>query len=218
MFVGHLAVAMAAKKKAPEVSLGLLVAAAVWADMLWPILLLLGIERVEIDPGNTRFTPLDFVYYPWTHSLVMALVWSALFALAMAPTVRRPVARLLLAALVFSHWVLDFVSHRPDLPLWPDHAPKVGLGLWNSIAGTIVVEGALLIAGVWIYLAATRARDRIGRYAFWSFVIFCVIVWLGDLGSEPPPNPRIIAWVALAGWLIPPWAWWADAHRVSGAP
>jgi hypothetical protein len=213
MFVGHLAVAMAAKKKAPEVSLGLLVGAAVWLDMVWPIFLLLGIERMEIDPGNTRFTPFDFVYYPWTHSLVMALAWSASFAFALAAKVRRPVSRLLLAALVFSHWVLDFIVHRPDLPLWPDHAPKVGLGLWNSIAGTIVVEGTLLLAGVWIYVRATRPRDRVGRFAFWAFILFCVIVWLGDLGSAPPTNSRIVAWVALAGWLLPLWAWWADGHR-----
>src|SRR3954463_12052749 len=119
MFVGHAAAALAAKKVAPGVPLGLLLAAATWLDLVWPILLLLGLEQVRIDPGNTAFTPLDFTYYPWTHSLVAALAWSCLFAVASMSVARTTRSRLVLGSLVFSHWVLDFVTHRPDLPLWP---------------------------------------------------------------------------------------------------
>src|SRR5262249_2534900 len=119
MFIGHAAVALAAKKLAPEVSLGVLFAAASWLDLVWPILVLLGVETVRIDPGNPGVTPLDFVSYPWTHSLVLALLWSLLFALALSPWVRDARSRYVLAALVFSHWVLDFIAHRPDLPLAP---------------------------------------------------------------------------------------------------
>jgi hypothetical protein len=213
MFVGHTAVALAAKKVAPDVSLGLLVGAAGWLDLMWPIFLLLGVERVRIDPGNTAFTPLDFTYYPWTHSLVMALVWSAAFALACTPIVRRTTERVVLAALVFSHWVLDLIVHRPDLPLWPDDAPKVGLGLWSSIAETVLAESLLLIVGLSIYLGITRPRNGIGRYALWALIVVQVVIWLSGAVSAPPRDARTLAWAALAGWLFPLWAWWVDRHR-----
>lgn len=213
MFIGHAAVALAAKKLAPEASLGVLLAAATWLDLAWPVLLLLGLETVRIDPGNTAFTPLDFVSYPWTHSLVMALAWSVLFALALSPWVRTRRARLVLAALVFSHWLLDFVVHRPDLPLAPGDSPKLGLGLWNSVPATLLVEGLLAIAGAWAYQRATQARDATGRYALWSLLVFLLAIWLSALVSPPPPSERAVAWVGIAAWLLPLWAAWADRHR-----
>ncbi|MEJ8836868.1 hypothetical protein [Ramlibacter sp. AN1133] len=217
MFIGHAAVALAAKKLAPEVSLGVLLAAATWLDLVWPILVLAGVEVVRIDPGNTAFTPLDFVSYPWTHSLVLALAWSAAFALALSPWVRGRRALLVLAALVFSHWLLDFVSHRPDLPITPGDSVKVGLGLWNSVAATLVVEGALMAAGVWLYLRTTRSRDAAGRYAFWSLIVFYLAIWLAGQVSPPPPSDSAVAWAGLATWLFPLWAGWADRHRVTTA-
>ena len=137
MFIGHYALAFGAKRVAPTVSLGMLFLACQFADLLWPTLLLLGLERVEIDPGNTAFTPLNFVSYPYSHSLVMLLAWSAVIALAYR-TIRGGPARaaLVVAALVFSHFVLDFITHRPDMPITTSGATKVGLGLWNSPAGT----------------------------------------------------------------------------------
>ena len=218
MFIGHAAVALAAKKVAPEVSLGVLFAAAGWLDLVWPVFVLLGIEHVRIDPGNTAFTPLAFDSYPWTHSLVLALAWAVLFALALSPWVRTGRARIVLGALVFSHWLLDFVAHRPDLPLAPGDSVKLGLGLWNSIPGTLLVEGALMAAGLWLYLRTTRARDAVGRYAFWSLVVFYVAIWLANLVSPPPPSDRAVAWVGIASWLLPLWAWWADRHRSAVAP
>jgi hypothetical protein len=217
MFIGHTAVALAAKKLAPEVSLGLLLAAATWLDLVWPILVLLGVEVVRVDPGNTAFTPLDFVSYPWTHSLLMALAWSVLFALVLSPWVRGRRALAVLAALVFSHWVLDFVSHRPDLPVTPGDAEKLGLGLWNNVAATLAVEGVLMAAGTWLYLRATHARAAAGRHAFWALVVFYVVVWLANLVSPPPPSDRAVAWVALSAWLLPLWAGWAD-RLVTGSP
>jgi hypothetical protein len=213
MFIGHAAVALAAKKAAPEVSLGVLLAAAGWLDLVWPVLVLLGIEQVRVDPGNTAFTPLDFVSYPWTHSLALALAWSVAFAVALSPWVRTPRARVLLALLVFSHWLLDWIAHRPDLPLAPGDTAKFGLGLWNSIPATLVVEGALMAAGVWIYLRTTRARGPKGRYAIASLVVFYLVIWLANLVSPPPPNDRAVAWVGIAAWLLPLWAWWADRQR-----
>ena len=148
MFIGHAALAFAAKPLAPRTSLALLFAAAYWLDIVWPALVLAGVEQVRIDPGNTAFTPLDFFDYPWSHSLAMALAWSVLFGLAFIREGRS--AAVILGLLVFSHWALDFVSHRPDLPLAPGSATMFGLGLWNSVPATIVIESAMFTAGVWI--------------------------------------------------------------------
>lgn len=213
MFVGHTAVALAAKRAAPEVSLGWLVAAAFTLDLLWPLFLLAGIERVSVVPGATAFNPLVFDSYPWSHSLVLACVWGAgLAAIARTRGVAAGAAWLL-AALVVSHWVLDVVSHAPDMPLWPGRSPKLGLGLWNSIPATLLVEGAMFAAGIWIYLRTTRAVDRTGVYALWSFLVVSAIVWAAGPWSAPPPSPQALAWFALAGWLLIAWVWWADRHR-----
>lgn len=207
MFIGHHAAAFAAKRLAPTVGLGTLFAAAMLADLVWPILLLLGFEHVRIVPGITAFTPLDFTHYPITHSLLAALGWSIAFALV----VRRHM--LVVGAVVLSHWVLDFVTHRPDLPLWPGGGPKVGLGLWHSIPATIAVEVPLFILGLVLYLRATRARDRAGFIALWALVLFLAVVYIGNFTSPPPPSETAIGWVGLAQWLFVPWGWWIDRHR-----
>lgn len=216
MFVGHTALALAAKPRVPGASLGLLVAAVFGLDLLWPIFLLLGLERVRIAPGITAFTPLDFVAYPWSHSLAMALVWGAVLALVLGRNV-RPRTRLWIAGLVVSHWVLDLVTHRPDLPLWPGSgsgsSPLLGLGLWNSIPGTLLVEGLLLLAGLTIYLRSTRARDRVGNFALVSLLALQALIWVAGPFSPPPPSAQAIAIVGLAGWLFVPWAAWIDRHR-----
>ena len=212
MFIGHAAVALAAKPLAPRINLGLALVAVFWVDLVWPLFLLLGIEQVRIDPGNTAFTPLDFVHYPWTHSLVAALVWSALFSLLFIQKGRTEA--LILGALVFSHWILDFVSHRPDLPLWPGGATMLGLGLWNSVPATMIVEGAMLAAGVWLYSRNAPARDRVGSIAFWSLVGFLAIAYLANAFGPPPPNVSAIAITGLvSGPVLGLWAWWADRHR-----
>lgn len=204
MFIGHHAAAFAAKRVAPPLSLGVLMFAAMFLDLLWPMLTLAGIEHFRIDRGNTAFTPLDFHDYPITHSLLMAIVWSLLAAAVF----RRAIVGLA----VLSHWVLDFVTHRPDLPLWPG-GPKVGLGLWNSVAGTVVVEAALFVIGVWLYLRATRARDRVGSIALWALIVFLVLIYIANIFSPPPPSWQAVSYTALAAWLFVPWAWWIDRHR-----
>src|SRR5213593_928758 len=153
MFVGHFALGFAAKRLTPRVSLATLFAAAQLADLLWPILVLVGVERVRIDPGNTAMTPLDFVSYPYSHSLATLVVWALVFAFVATRGRPTSIAVCTLAALVVSHWVLDVVTHRPDMPLYPG-GPKLGLGLWNSVAATVLVETAMFAIGVWIYLRA----------------------------------------------------------------
>jgi membrane-bound metal-dependent hydrolase YbcI (DUF457 family) len=212
MFIGHLALGFAAKRAAPGVSLGRLLAAPILLDLIWPVFLLLGVEGVKVDPGNTKFTPLDFYNYPWTHSLVMALVWSALFAADLWFR-KQHRAALVVAALVFSHWVLDFITHRPDLPLSPHRDTYFGLGLWNSIAGTLVVELSLFIAGIYIYTRTTEPRDRTGTWSFWSLIAFLVLVYVANLLGPPPPSPTAIAVSALALYLFIPWGGWIERHR-----
>jgi hypothetical protein len=213
MFIGHFGVAMAAKRVAPAASLGTLVMAAQLADGLWPIFLLLGLERVSIDPGITRVSPLNFTYYPYTHSLLAVLGWAALFG-AIYGVVRRDWRTAAwLVALVISHWVLDFLVHRPDLPLWPG-GPKVGLGGWNSLPFTLVLEFALFLGGAYLYLVGTRPRDRLGTVLFGAFVLTLALLYVGAVFGPPPPSVRVLAITGLAGWLFVAWGYWIDRHRV----
>jgi len=219
MFIGHAAAGFASKRLAPRASLAWLLAAPWLLDLLWPVFLLTGVERVRIDPGNTAVTPLDFVSYPWSHSLVMALVWSALFGAAYRRLTRDSRGAWIVGALVASHWVLDLVVHRADLPLVPGLPLKVGLGLWNSVVGTLAVEGGLFTLGLAIYLWATRARDLQGTIGLWALVVFLLGMYAANLGGPPPPNSSAIAWVTLAfGALLVPWAMWIERHRVGRSP
>ena len=212
MFVGHLAVGFAAKKAAPRASLGTAMLAVTFADLLWPALLLAGLEEVRIAPGITAVTPLDFVSYPISHSLLADLVWGA--ALGGLYYARRRDARgaAVLAACVVSHWVLDFASHRPDMPILPGGA-RYGLGLWYSVPATVAVELAMGALGLAIYLRATKAADRTGSIALWSLVAFLLAVYAANLLGPPPPDPRTLAWAANASWLLVAWAYWIDRHR-----
>jgi len=214
MFVGHLALGFAAKRATPRVSLAILLTASQLADVLWPLFLALGLEQVRIDPGNTAFTPLNFVSYPYSHSLVMLVVWSIVFGgLYRTMTGRNGRAFLVLAALVVSHWVLDWITHRPDLPIYPG-GPTYGLGLWNSVPATMVVEGVMFAAGVWIYVRATRARDAIGRWGFVSLVALLVVLYAANAAAGPPPSVKaLIVGAALGAAIMTLWSWWADAHR-----
>ncbi|MGV8040176.1 MAG: metal-dependent hydrolase [Thermoanaerobaculaceae bacterium] len=212
MFIGHFGVAFGAKKAAPQLSLGTLILAAELVDFLFPVFTLLGLEALRLDPGNTRVAPFDFYRYPFTHSLATGIGWGALLALGVYAFRRTARGAAVAGLLVVSHWVLDWITHAPDMPLWPG-GPKVGLGLWNSVAGTVLVEGAVFTLGVGLYLSATRARDRVGSWALWSLVGFLVLLYAANLASPPPPNVESFAWVGLAAWLFVPWGYWIDRHR-----
>jgi hypothetical protein len=212
MFIGHLALGLAAKRATPQLSLAVLFAAAQFADLLWPIFLAIGIEQVRIDPGNTAFTPLDFVSYPYSHSLAMLIVWGVVFGSLVAGWSRRKVFGVI-AALVVSHWVLDFITHRPDMPLYPG-GPQVGLGLWNSIPGTVAVEVPMYLAGLWVYYASTRPRDRVGRIGFGFFGAALLLLYVGNLFSPPPPSVTALWVAAIVGTvIILAAALWTDRHR-----
>jgi hypothetical protein len=204
VFLGHFAAGLAAKRAAPGVSLGTLFVAAQLADLLWPILVLTGVERVEIRPGITAVTPLDFVSYPWSHSLV---------GLAYAAARRGRAGASILVVLVLSHWILDVASHRPDVPLAPGAGPKLGFGLWSSLPATLVVELGLFALGVALYARSTSPGDRLGTWTLWSLVGFMTATYLGSVFGPVPPSARAVAWSAVAMWLLIAWGYWIDRHR-----
>ncbi len=212
MFIGHFGVAMGAKRLAPEVSLGTLIFAAEFLDLIWPVFLLLRLEHVRIAPGITRVSPMDFYDYPISHSLATAVGWSILSGGTHFAFRRDRAGAIVIGVAVLSHWVLDFVTHRPDLPLWPD-GPNVGLGLWNSWPASIVIEAGLFLAGLLMYTRQARARDRVGRYGFWALAAFLVLGWISSLMAGAPPSTTALAWGGLTIWLTVPWGCWIDFHR-----
>jgi len=217
MFLGHFALALGTKHAAPRASLGVLVAAAQWPDLLWPFFLLAGIERVAVAPGDTAFTPLRFEWYPISHSLLAVVVWALLGCVAyyVGRGDRRGACAVLL--LVASHWVLDAIVHRADLPLSPWGNTRVGLGLWNSVPVALTAELVMFAIGAALYLRATRPVDAIGRWAAWSLLGFLALIQVGNALGPPPPSAEMVAYAALALWLVVLWAWWADRHRTAPA-
>jgi hypothetical protein len=218
MFIGHYALGLAAKRLEPRLPLAVLLAAPQVLDLLWPVFVLSGVERVEVAPGDTAFMPLRFVSYPWSHSLVMAIVWAIVFG----AIVQRRGASLrgagIAAALVVSHWVLDVASHGPDMPLWPGGGPLLGLGLWRSVPATLVVESAMYAAGVTLYARATRSKDRTGTWAYAGLVGFLFLAYIANVLGPPPPSATAVAVSALALWLIPLWGVWIERHREARVP
>ena len=214
MFIGHFGVGFAAKKAIPKTSLGTLLLASQFIDLLWPFFLIFGIETVAIDPGNTAFTPLDFIYYPFSHSLLGVLIWALIFGAVYYFIKRDLKSSLILGILVLSHWILDFVTHRPDLPLFlGSDSLLVGLGLWNSVIATIMIESIIFITGVYFYIAVTKAKNKVGAYSLWSLLIFFVIIYFSNLFGPPPNSVDSLGYVGLSQWLLIAWAYWIDRNR-----
>ena len=215
MFIGHFAVAYAGKRVAPRTNLGWLFVGAQLADLLWPALLLQGVETVRIAPKGNPFLSLDFISYPWSHSLLMDVVWGAVLASIYYTLRRDRNGAGVLFALVVSHWVLDWATHVPDMPLYPGGAWHVGLGLWRWPAATIAIELVMFVAGVWIYMQATRAADRFGRIGAWALVVFLLVLYAASIVSPPPPSVTALALGGLIGWPLVIAPWWTDRHRTT---
>jgi len=199
MFVGHYGISFAAKKAEPSIPLWVLFVAVQLLDVLWAPFVLLGVERVRIVPGFTRSNPLDLYYMPYTHSLVAALGWSVAaflvyrFAARTAPTR----AATIVGVAVFSHWVLDFLVHRPDLPLY-DNSAKVGLGLWNFPALALSLEAVLLFGGMWLYFRLGTAR----RTAMLVFGVVMLGIQAYVFFGPPPASDNAAAAAALASYVV----------------
>jgi len=212
MFIGHYAVGLASKRAAPHASLGALIAAPILLDLLWPIFLLIGSEHVVIQPNSNPFLRLDFVSYPISHGLVAVIGWATLFAALYFGIARYALGAIAIWIGVISHWLLDYVVHRPDLPLYAG-GRLLGLGLWNHRWLTIVIEVSMFFIAIWTYQRQTRAKNKTGQYGFWAFILFLLITYGLAAFGPPPPSVRAIAVGTLFSWLFVPWAWWFDRHR-----
>jgi len=213
MFIGHYALGLAAKRLAPRTSLGTLFVAPTLADLLWPVFLLLGWERAHVVPGPNPFLTLWLDDYPISHSLVTLIVWGALFGFLYYRRRGDRRAALVIGLLVVSHWVLDFITHRPDEPLYPG-GPEVGLGLWNYPVATVIVESTMLLAGIVLYLRNTRPRDAIGRWGFWGLIVVLAGSYYSTLFTPTPTDMRALAVFGIIfAWVFVLFAWWVDRHR-----
>lgn len=215
MFIGHFGVAFGAKKVVPRVSLGTLILASQFIDLLWPLLLLLGLERVDIVPGVTTVTPLLFSHYPISHSLLAVIGWGILIGGIHFYLKRSRFAALVVGFLVLSHWLLDTIVHRPDLPLYPGSNILIGFNVWSSLPLTLVIELSLFALGVWLYLRTTVATDNKGKWGLVVLVFFLLLVYLANIFGSPPPSSEAIAWVGQSQWLMVLWGYWLDRHRRS---
>jgi len=216
MFVGHYGVSFAAKKVEQSIPLWVLFLAVQFLDVLWAPFVLLGIEKVRIVPGITATNPLDLYYMPYTHSLVAALFWSCAVGLVYQLVARpsRRQASVIIGLAVFSHWVLDLIVHRPDLPLY-DNAAKVGLGLWNAPALAFGLEGALLFGGIWLCLRGQLARS----FGTLGFGVLMLGIQAYIFFGPPPTSDRAIAATALIAYAVFAIAiWWLqDRRAITGA-
>jgi hypothetical protein len=213
MFIGHYALGLAAKELAPRASLGALIAAPILLDLLWPIFLLIGWESVSIEANSNPFLRLRFDSYPISHGLVAVVGWATLFASLYFGVARYAAGAIVVWIAVISHWLFDYVVHRPDLPLYAGSDRLFGLGLWNHRWIAIVVELILFTLGIWIYMRGTKAKNKIGSYGFWAFIIFLLAAYAGAAFGPPPPSVKKLAIGTLFSWLLVPWAWWLDRHR-----
>jgi hypothetical protein len=213
LFIGHYAVGLGAKKFAPQVKLGTLFLAAQFPDLLWSIFLLLGIEHARINPGDTIFTPLDLYDFPISHSLLTSIGWAVFFGVTYFFLKKNGRNSIIVGGAVLSHWLLDYITHRPDLQIAPGVHVVLGLGLWNSTIGTIALEGVLFMGAVYFYTRATKSIDRVGNYAFWGLIALLLISYFANITSPPPPNMMAVAYTGIAQWLFIVWAYWIDRHR-----
>jgi hypothetical protein len=203
MFVGHYGVSFAAKGAGKRVPLWVWFIAVQWLDVIWSVLVLMGIEKLHIVPGFTEANALDLYYMPYTHGLPGSIVLSLILGgiVAVFAKGNRGMTILLVAAASFSHWVLDLVVHTPDLPLY-DNAAKVGFGLWRHVAFSFPLELIVLGLGAWLYARMTTFASAKGRYAFWGFVIFLAAMQVYANFGPPPSSPEAMAVIALAFYLV----------------
>jgi len=213
MFIGHFGIGLGAKRFAPKISLGMLFLSAQFLDLLWPTLLLLGVEKVKIEPGATVMSPLAFTYFPYTHSLLMACIWGLAIGILFYVVKRDLRGAAILALCVLSHWILDLLVHRPDLPLTFQEIHKVGFGWWNQRTLAILSEGLIFVLGLFLYLRNTRAKNGVGRYGFWAMIVMLVCIHMNNLLGPVPTSVNAIAWAGQLQWIFVVWAFWVDRNR-----
>jgi membrane-bound metal-dependent hydrolase YbcI (DUF457 family) len=214
MFLGHFAVAFAAKKADKSISLGTSIFAAQWLDLLWPILLLTGTETVTIAPQGSVI-PLAFTHYPVSHSLMAVACWSVLFGLLYYTLTKNKKASLVIGLLVLSHWALDFLAHIPDLPLVPNSDFKAGVGLWNFKLLELTLELTLFFSAVLLYFKNNILNSKKENIITWSLIVFLALIHLMNSFGPAPEGIKPLAIFALTQWILVPWGYWADKNNVS---
>jgi membrane-bound metal-dependent hydrolase YbcI (DUF457 family) len=215
MFIGHFGLSFAAKKVAPQLSLGTLFIATQFVDILWPFLLLLNIEKVAITPGYTKMNSFEFLYYPYTHSLFMNIFWGALIGIIYWLIKKDIRGAVVIAVCVFSHWFLDLIVHTTDLPFSPFSDEKAGFGLWNNIAATMVVEAVIFFVGLYIYTTFTQAKNKIGKWALLTLVILLMLITISNTFGPPPPDSIMTLFISfiIIMTIFISLAYWTDKNR-----
>ncbi|MFQ5581415.1 MAG: hypothetical protein ACE5F3_02165 [Mariprofundaceae bacterium] len=216
MFVGHYAASLALKNVEKKASLGLLFLAVQFVDILFFPFVLLGIERINVVENFTQSTHFELEYMPYTHSMLASFLWAGfIYAVyRIVPLRNKPVA-LVMGIAVLSHWFLDLIVHTPDLPLWSDASPKLGLGLWNNAIATYAFEAVLLVTGLWLYLRSTTATSFIGKYGMGVFVVILLLINAVNIFGPPfGDSKESLAISALAMYfLFAGVAHWLDGKR-----
>jgi hypothetical protein len=214
MLIGHYAVGLAAKTAEPKVDLGTLVFAAMVPDLLWCVFLILGIEHVQFGAGIGAGNYFHATNIAISHSLLMNAGWAGLLAAVYGLWTRYFRGALFVFVAGSSHWLLDFISHRPDMPLAPGVTKYYGLGLWTSIPATLIVEGGLWLFAIILYARATRTKARVGNYVFWGGIAVLSLLWWGNITGPPPRNPRTAPVASLVLFSLSiAWAYWVNRLR-----
>jgi hypothetical protein len=209
LFTGHYSVSFAGRAAEKRIPLWLLFVAVQFIDVLWSIFVLLGIEKVRIVPGITASNALDLYYMPYTHSLLGVLCWSALAYVVcqLIPQLRGQRTGLILAAAVFSHWILDLIVHRPDLALYGS-VGKMGFGLWNYRAAAFALEMAVLFGGAAMLYRTAASKARLAGFVVFlaAFQVFATFFF------PPPPSDHSAATTAFVSYVVLALiAWWVDS-------
>jgi hypothetical protein len=211
MLVGHYAVALIAKRAEPAINLGAFVLAAMFADFAWCVFMLLGIEHVQFKSGMGAGNYFYATNIAMSHSLLMDVVWATLFASVYLLWRHYPRGAWIIFLVVLSHWLLDFVSHRPDMPIAPGMHQHLGLGLWSSILATLLVEGGFWCIAIVLYLRVTRPKSLTGTFVFWVGVILLTLVWFSNIAGPPPRNPNAAPFASLILFsMTVAWAYWVN--------
>lgn len=216
MFIGHFGVSFAAKKFAPQVSLATLFVATQFVDILWPFLLVFGVEKVAVKPGYTETNAFEFLHYPYTHSLFMGLVWGVIVGGIHWLVKRDYRSALVIGFCVLSHWLLDVIVHVADLPLSPFGDYKVGFGLWNHVVVTLIVEAAIFLGGVFIYTGVTKAKNKAGKWGLWTLVVLLLLLTLSNTFGPTPPDSVMILFYSfvILMTIIIGLSYWVDKNRI----
>lgn len=220
MFIGHYAIGFMLKKVEPRLSLGTLIFGTAMLDILFGFFLLTGVEHARIVPGATAVSPFEFYDYPVSHSVLGAAFWAAIGFLVYwlwpkKDHILRKQPAFVFAAAIFSHIILDIISHTPDITIFGNNSPGIGLSLWNSIAGTMIVEIGLFFIGVFLYMRTTYSASSAGKYGFASFVLILMVLYIANTPGSPPPNTVSMGITAIAGQLVfVAIAFWVDRNRI----